>query len=271
MDTPQQRKETLAAANREFWNDHGHEIFKQQWVLNMAKRIGDVLSDSVQWMNIRSQSDDGPPVKLLDYACGYGLVSSSLLGQFDIIRGIDISESSVASYNEMARQTGVPIEQMFAIQGTIPPPSTNTVLATDEFFDFDLIAISMALHHIDDPVGVLSGLYERLRSGGVLVVVDLAPETYPQQHASHNSNYHLQSHENEPSNSHTRSQHTIAKHGGFGPEEIQILLSKAGFTSRSFDYQFYPEMGPTVSDTPEHDTCKVTSLKPFFIAKSAKN
>ncbi|KAM0257094.1 hypothetical protein ACHAQJ_004558 [Trichoderma viride] len=267
MESSQRGRETLAAANREFWNNHGNEIFKQQWVLDMAKRIGDALSSSVQWMGIRSKSDGSPPVKLLDYACGYGMVSSALLGQFDIIRGVDISETSVASYNDMARQSGIPVEQMFAIRGSIPPPPANTLLATVEFFDFDLIAISMALHHIHDRIGVLSGLYERLRSGGVLVVVDLAPETHSHHHAQDD-----QSHGNDDGHSHlnTRAQHTISMHGGFGLEDMKDLLSKAGFAPESFDYQLYPDTTQNASNIPEHGTCKKAGLKPFFIAKGAK-
>ncbi|KAH8127732.1 hypothetical protein ACSS6W_008674 [Trichoderma asperelloides] len=267
MEGSHQGKEDLAAANRKFWNDHGREVFKQQWVLDMSKKLSDALSNSVQWMGVRGRSEGSAPVKLLDYACGYGMVSSTLLGQFDIIRGIDISEASVASYNEMAQQSGVPVEQMHAVQGSIPPSLDNTLLATEEFFNFDLIAISMALHHIEDQAGVLSGLYERLRSGGVLVVIDLAPETHSHDHAQDSEcvdhdDYHTQ-HK-------ARVRHTISRHSGYGIEDMRDLLSKAGFVPESFDYQLYPNTSPHASNIPEHGTCKNFSTKPFFIAKSAK-
>ncbi|KAL6894887.1 S-adenosyl-L-methionine-dependent methyltransferase [Trichoderma evansii] len=267
MESFQQGKEDLAAANRKFWNDHGREVFKQQWVLDMSKKISDALSSSIQWMGVRSRSEGSSPVKLLDYACGYGMVSSTLLSQFDIIRGIDISETSVASYNEMAQQSGIPVEQMHAVQGSIPPPLENTLLATEGFFDFDLIAISMALHHIEDQAGILSGLYEHLRSGGVLVVIDLAPEAHSHHHAQDgecgdHSDYHTQ-HK-------ARVQHIISNHRGYGPEDMRDLLFKAGFVPESFDYQLYPNTSPHASNIPEHGTCKNFSMKPFFIAKSAK-
>lgn len=238
-------------------------------MLNFAKKIGDTLSNNVQWMGIRDRSEGDPPVKLLDYACGYGMVSSALLGQFDIIKGIDISETSVASYNEMARRSGVPVEQMFAVQGSIPSLSTNTLLATEEFFDFDLIAISMALHHIDDRVGVLSGLCDRLRSGGVLVIVDLAPETHSKHHPHDHPHGHSHGHANDDSHGHS-PQHTISKHGGFEPGEMKTLLTKAGFVPESFDYKLYPDTTPHASNVPKHGTCQNANLKPFFIAKSAK-
>lgn len=228
----------------------------------MTKKIANALSDSVPWMGIRRRSEGSPPMKLLDYACGNGMVSNALLGQFEIIRGIDISDSSVESYNEIARQAGVPAEQMLAVQGSIPSMSTNPVLDTEEFFNFDLAVMSMALHHIDDRVNVLAGLCERLRSGGVLVVVDLAPET-------HTGN-RVQDHGNEHPPHHAQVQHTISKHGGFGSEEMKALLTEAGFAPESFDYQLYPGTTSNATDTAEQDTCQKVDLKPFFIAKSVK-
>ncbi|KAL7920743.1 S-adenosyl-L-methionine-dependent methyltransferase [Trichoderma austrokoningii] len=267
MENSQQGREDLATANRKFWNDHGRELFKQQWVLDMSKKIGDALANSVLWMGIRSRSEGGSPVKLLDYACGNGMVSSTLLGHFDIIRGIDISEASVASYNEMTRQSGIPVEQIHAVQGSIPPSLENALLATEDFFDFDLIAISMALHHIEDQAGVLSGLYERLRSGGVLVVIDLAPDTHSHNYSQdgecgNHGDYHAQ-HK-------AQVQHTISNHNGYGLEDMRDLLSKAGLIPESFDYRLYPNTSPRASNIPEHEICKSFGMKPFFIAKGAK-
>ncbi|KAL7947110.1 S-adenosyl-L-methionine-dependent methyltransferase [Trichoderma barbatum] len=270
MEISQQAKEDLAAANREFWNTNGNKIFGSQWVLNFAKKIGDTLSDNVDSMGIRRRSDSGPPVKLLDYACGYGMVSSALLGQFDIIRGIDISETSVAAYNEMSRQSGVPAGQMLAVQGSLPSVATNTLLATEEFFDFDLIAVSMALHHIDDRIGVLSGLYERLRSGGVLVVVDLAPESHSNDHSHDHAHGHNGCDAGVHSHSPPPSHNTISKHGGFGTDDMKSLLITAGFTPQSFDYTLYPDTTPHASNIPQHGTCQKMKLKPFFIAKGMK-
>lgn len=268
----------MAATNREFWNTHGAKVFKNQWVLNMAKKVADALSENVEWMGVRSRAEGSPPVKLLDYACGFGMVSSTLLGHFDIVRGIDISDTSVAGYNEIARKSGIPAEQMLAVQGTIPSTEMDTVLAKEDFSDFDLIAISMALHHIDDRVGVLSGLCERLRSGGVLVVVDLTPEAHSHDHShsneqghSHNHS-HAQSHghDHDHGHDHSAASHTISKHGGFGPEDMKALMVEAGFVAESFDYKPYLDITPVKANTPSHGSCESARLKPFFIAKGVK-
>jgi SAM-dependent methyltransferase len=193
------------------------------------------------------------------------MVSSTLLGQFDIIRGIDISETSVASYNEMAQQSGIPFEQMHAVQGSIPPPLENILLATEEFFNFDLIVISMALHHIEDQAGLLSGLYERLRSGGVLIVIDLAPDTdahFHENECGENEDYHAQ-HK-------ARVHHTISNHDGFELDDMRELLGQAGFVPESFDYQLFPNTPTNASHISVHGACKNLNMKPFFIAKGAK-
>lgn len=124
----------------------------------------------------------------------------------------------------------------------------------------------MALHHIEDQAGVLSGLYERLRSGGVLVVIDLAPDAHSHHHVQagecgDHDDYHTQ-HK-------ARVQHTISNHHGYGVEDMKDLLSKAGFVPESFDYQLYPTL-PHGSNVSEHDFGKKFSMKPFFIAKGAK-
>ncbi|OSZ99874.1 SAM-dependent methyltransferase [Trichoderma parareesei] len=264
----------LAAANREFWNTQGTRIFKNQWILNMAKKIADALSENVEWMGIRRRAEGSPPLKLLDYACGFGMVSSALLGQFDVIRGIDISDTSVAAYNEIARKSGIPTEQMVAVQGSIPSTEADTVLAKEEFFDFDLIAISMALHHIDDRVGVLSGLYKRLRSGGVLVVVDLTPEAHSHDHSHNHSHAHSHNgghdHDHDHDHDNLTAHHTISKHGGFGPEEMKALMVDAGFVPGSFDYKPYLDTTPVMSNVSAQGSCESAKLKPFFIAKAVK-
>ncbi|KAL6859429.1 S-adenosyl-L-methionine-dependent methyltransferase [Trichoderma novae-zelandiae] len=286
MDNSKLEKADMVAANREFWNTHGTKVFRNQWVLNMANKIADSLSENVEWMGVRGRSEGSPPVKLLDYACGFGMVSSALLGQFDIIRGIDISDTSVAAYNEIAQKSGISAKQMLAVQGSIPSIEMNPALAQEEFFDFDLIAISMALHHIEDRVGVLSGLYQRLRSGGVLVVVDLTPEAPSHDH-SHNhdhSHSHDQSHIHGRNHSHARShdhshghghehsaaEQTISKHGGFGPEDMKALMVKAGFVPGSFEYKPYLDTTPVTSNTLAQGSCENAKLKPFFIAKGVK-
>ena len=64
---------------------------------------------------------------------------------------------------------------MFAIQGDLNDP--QLVLSEPEWSEFDAAIISMALHHVKDPVGFLSRLRKRVRRGGALVVVDFLQQS----------------------------------------------------------------------------------------------
>ena len=59
---------------------------------------------------------------------------------------------------------------MFAIQDDLS--SLSPKLMQPEWFDFDIVIISMALHHVPAPIDLLSQLRKRLTSGGTLLIVE---------------------------------------------------------------------------------------------------
>ena len=65
---------------------------------------------------------------------------------------------------------------MFAIEGNLESPSF--ALQDPSWFEFDVAIISMALHHVADPIKMLTDLRKRIRSGGVLVVVEWVSKEY---------------------------------------------------------------------------------------------
>lgn len=91
-----------------------------------------------------------------------------------VCRGIDLDASQVGRYNTEARKRLdgdiAAVSKMLAIQGDLTAPSEE--LSGSEWRDFDMAIISMALHHVRDPVEMLQRLRERIRPGGTLVVVE---------------------------------------------------------------------------------------------------
>lgn len=90
-----------------------------------------------------------------------------------ICRGIDIDASQVDRYNEEAKKLfadNQAREKMYAVQGDLYHRTPE--MDGHEWEGFDLAVISMALHHVKDPVDMLRRLSERLRPGGTLVVVE---------------------------------------------------------------------------------------------------
>lgn len=68
---------------------------------------------------------------------------------------------------------------MHAIEGDLLTPADDArdpVINTEEYHNFDVAVLSMALHHVKEPTVLIQKLVDRLRSGGVLVVIDWTPE-----------------------------------------------------------------------------------------------
>ena len=59
---------------------------------------------------------------------------------------------------------------MFGVQGDLYHPSK--ILSEPEWQNFDTAVMSMALHHVADPIDMLRRLKQRLRPGGTLIIVE---------------------------------------------------------------------------------------------------
>ncbi|KAK4248721.1 methyltransferase [Corynascus novoguineensis] len=140
------------------------------------------------------KQNDGSPVKtvrLLDYACGTGVVSR------------------VAAYNARAENQGLSPSEMYAYQGNLcaPDDPNPPALASPEFSNFDIAAVGLGFHHFDDPALAARRLAERLKTGGVLLILDFLPHEKPDT-----------SHPAAP---------TITHHG-FTEEHIRSIFEEAG-------------------------------------------
>lgn len=70
---------------------------------------------------------------------------------------------------------------MHAYQGNICDPSdpNPAALAGPEFTGFDVAAVGLGFHHFDDPTLAARRLGERLKTGGVLMILDFLPHDKP--------------------------------------------------------------------------------------------
>lgn len=126
----------------------------------------------------------------------------------------------MARYNdEAAKLFGGEHAQMYAIQGDLSEPSSD--LDRADWSNFDAAIISMALHHVSEPIEMLSQLRERLRPGGALTVVEM---------------YEDDDQENVTGSDNLNREDMIEVHGGqkiwagFSPRGLVDLLKRAGFT-----------------------------------------
>lgn len=96
-----------------------------------------------------------------------------------VLRGMDISQTMVDRYNETGERAGFSPQQMRAVRlDLLTNDGDADVLQTADFSGFDLVVLSMALHHVSDHQLLITRLVERLRPGGVVAVIDWPPSKY---------------------------------------------------------------------------------------------
>lgn len=159
----------------------------------------------------------GQEVKMLDYACGVGILSITLAPFLTKVIGLDLSDSMVNEFNKDAREAALS-DRLIAYKGDLVAATADTELSDPKFFNFDLVLISMAFHHFADPGLALKRLRDRLKSGGTCVVIDFVPD-------NHRISEDVS--------------HTVKTHG-FTSDDMKRLFEDAGL-SANFDYQVVDE------------------------------
>ncbi|CAJ2503591.1 Uu.00g109850.m01.CDS01 [Anthostomella pinea] len=150
-------------------------------------------------------------VRLLDYACGTGMISRALAPYTTQCVGIDISENMVAAYNARAENQGLSSTEMHAMIGDLTVPDTSdhpAELSAPHMSNFDIAAVGGGFHHFADPQLAATRLVERLRPGGVLLIWDFLP------HGGGHGHKH-------------GAQHTVMHHG-FSEGHIRSIFERAG-------------------------------------------
>ncbi|CZT21196.1 uncharacterized protein RCC_07058 [Ramularia collo-cygni] len=263
MSTRSNGTETLAQTNRKYWDAASEDTQQAAWVNDLYAQIGTFLMDpeSSSWLGLPPPGE--PQQKMLDYACGIGLPSRCLKPHFKLCVGMDVSAGMLAKYKNTASSLGLGTDEMLAVRGDLtaePVETTDPPLPEEKLRNFDLIAICMALHHMEDIQRTITKLVERLRPGGTMLVIDWAQingATPAQkklikdvesgrvsiQDTKHNGHGHQHQHHskqgdhqfmdpNDPSKPHPAS-HTIS-HENFSEEQILELFEKAGCTEGRF-------------------------------------
>ena len=181
------------------------------------------------------------------------------------IRGIDVSASMVDKYNIEARETGRSEIQMHAVRGDLLAPA-EAPLESEDFYGFDLVIMSMALHHVDNPKAMVARLVERLRPGGTVVIIDWIPsEQASSPGYSGHSHKHFSDHEADSGKASDgdHKQHPVAhtiSFDGFSKEQMQSMFTEAGCSGSDF----------VLAESPSQVPLDPTGQKQLFFAKGTK-
>ena len=149
--------------------------------------------------NINKKLDMSKIKNILDYGCGTGLVSFSLSNESNFITGMDNSKGMIEEFNKKTSALG--FSNMKAIKHNIN--EEDLPLGT-----YDLITISMTLHHIKDTKMFIEKCKKSLKKNSYLCINDLDIEdgTF---HKKHNNDG--------------------VEHFGFDKEALIKLLEDNGF------------------------------------------
>ncbi|KAH4923249.1 hypothetical protein HBI55_114650 [Parastagonospora nodorum] len=166
---------TLAEANRRYFDSISDSYDAKPWFAKVNTQVTEILRSKLDWVGIPfAKADSSNEVKLLDYACGTGLMTRTFGPYVTKTLGIDISPNMVSTYNTRIEAAGLSKETAHAVHGDLfdkanPSPAE---LSGPEWTNFDLAAVGFGFHHFEDVVHSAKQLKERLRPGGVLVIND---------------------------------------------------------------------------------------------------
>ncbi|KAG6002393.1 hypothetical protein E4U21_003124 [Claviceps maximensis] len=158
------------AVNQAYFNDLASKYDEK--FQDVTRRLEEEIRSRAHLLGARSGG------RLLDYACGTGLLSRALGPQIGQCVGIDISEAMVEQYNAGRKREGLETGKCVAYAGNLvtTDESYQTAFLSAKFFNFDHAGVGLGFHHMDDCALAAKRLAQRLRPGGVLFVVDFAAQ-----------------------------------------------------------------------------------------------
>ncbi len=172
--------------------------------LTWDEKPGRVKTAMEMAASIRNKLRLNESTHLLDYGCGTGLVSLSLIPDVGRITGADTSSGMLEIFQKKIERNGIHNCNTVHINETdVPFPENH----------FDAIISVMTFHHIPDTTNMIQRLASHLKPGGSIAIVDLDSE---------DGTFHLHGNDG------------IA-HLGFDRNHIGDLLSQNGFTNVDLD------------------------------------
>jgi len=114
-----------------------------------------------------------PPLVVADLGAGEGLLSELLARRCKKVIAVDNSEKMVAFGAAKAKRNNLKNLEFRLGDLQNPPIEPESV---------DLVILSQALHHAEEPAKALSSAYQLLKPGGQIMVLDLARHQFEKAH-----------------------------------------------------------------------------------------
>jgi ArsR family transcriptional regulator len=114
-----------------------------------------------------------PPLTIADLGSGEGLLSELLARRAKKVIAVDNSEKIVAFGVRKAKKMGLKNLEFRLGDLQNPPIEPQSV---------ELVVLSQALHHAEEPARAINAAYRILRSGGQVMILDLLQHSFEKAH-----------------------------------------------------------------------------------------
>lgn len=274
---------SVAELNRKYFDAISDSYDTKPWFAVVNTQVADELRGRLDWIGIpfanTGPSTDASEVRLLDYACGTGLMTRTFGPYVTKTLGVDISPNMVATYKSRASSAGLSRETVDAVVGDLFDKSNSKPeeLNGKEWWDFDLATVGFGFHHFEDVVHAAKQLKERLRPGGALVINDfleggdlLADENGNPVEGSegnhavhkhgHGNGHHGHGHKHEHHEHHHEKGHNDHSHGHAHKHGHNHDSKNGDFTNPN------PELRKKMTDSIVVPHFTIDGVKEFFTA-----
>ncbi|KAF8879286.1 S-adenosyl-L-methionine-dependent methyltransferase [Infundibulicybe gibba] len=221
-----------ASSNRTHFNNTAQQYDQTPHATEVMRRCHTALLSAYPF--------DKDTTRVMEYACGTGLVSDGLIAHSKSILGVDISEGMVGEYNKRFELQGVPPDRARAIVADLTSQDVNEV----QGMKFHVIVCTMAYHHFGSVEDVTRVLASFLLPGGVLLVIDnlkneeshaAAPDSEAPSDSlhAHSVSHHTAEathghHHHHAPQSNPALAHVVAHKSGFSSEDMQKVFEAGG-------------------------------------------
>lgn len=149
----------------------------------------------------------------------------------------------LAEFNRNARTIGL-ADKMIGYKADLLAQPAPEEFSGPEYNDFDVMAVSMALHHFEHPDVALQRLASRLKKGGSFMIIDLIPSSghnheHDHGHGNGHDHPHRHGHVKQEGHDFGDAAHTVKTHG-FSRDDMEKLFKDAGL-GVGFDYELIPD------------------------------
>ncbi|KAI8825071.1 S-adenosyl-L-methionine-dependent methyltransferase [Fimicolochytrium jonesii] len=175
---------SLAQENAKYFDAQASTYNEKDWHKILSEQLHTAIRKNVGWIGLDWATDDDrsssrKEVRLMDYACGTGMVTKALKPHITAATGVDVSSGMLDVYKQIFQtvpndtSTAKTDIKVTAQQGDLLAQPADPALASAEFYGFDIVACSLAFHHFADVDLAAQRMAERLKPGGVLLIIDL--------------------------------------------------------------------------------------------------